>query len=759
MPETLHGFIDRVTYHNPENGFAVLRVKVSGRDEPVSVVGKTTSVTAGEHVDATGRWVIDRQHGQQFKADELKTTHPASAEGIEKYLGSGAIRSIGPKLAERIVSTYRERTLDIFENYPEMLLHIKGIGAERLKRIRQSWDVQKEVRRIMLFLAEYGVTSGRAVRIYLTYGHEAIARIKENPYQLADDIRGIGFKTADELASRLGIDRNSPYRARAAVRYTLQELAGEGHCGYPEPGVMEQTTNLVQIDEQIVQQAIRSVIQDLSVIRERVDDEPWLFLSSLHAAEVGLAQSVQRLRQSSHPLPRIHVEKAIVWVEQRLHIELAAGQQEAIRQACQHKLLVITGGPGVGKTTLVRCILEIFSARRMKCVLTAPTGRAAKRLAETTQRSARTVHRLLEFDPGTGDFKRNLQRPLTGDVFVVDETSMVDVVLGHQLLRAIPSAACVILVGDVDQLPSVGPGSVLADLIASQAVPVVQLTEVFRQASQSQIVTAARDINTGRMPNVKAPKELTDFYFVKCDEPEAIQDMLVRLVQDRIPTRFGFDPRSDIQLLSPMNRSMLGARSLNQVIQAEINPAGNGPEVQRFGWTFRIGDRVIQTENNYDRDVFNGDLGVVATMNRIEQEMVVDFEGRSVKYDFADLDELSLAYVLSIHKSQGSEFPCVVIPLHTQHYMMLQRNLLYTAVTRGRKLVVLVGTKKALSMAVRRADTRKRYTALRRRLQVVHFSHQNSVTDAHQATLAREVDSRGGMCWRTAKSRRSRDPK
>ncbi|HIQ21368.1 MAG TPA: ATP-dependent RecD-like DNA helicase [Planctomycetes bacterium] len=717
MPETIIGQIERVTYHRPEDGFAVLRVRLRGQRDLVTVVGKLTSVTPGEHLEATGQWVVDRDHGKQFRADDLRTAHPASAEGIERYLASGAIRSIGPQLAKKIVSIYKERTLDVLDRSPDFLLHIRGIGRKRLKWIQQSWEEQKEVRQIMLFLAEHGVGSGRAVRIYRTYGREAIALIKENPYRLAGEIRGIGFKSADQLASRLGIPADSPRRMEAAVRHTLQQLAEEGHCACPQLEVVRKTAELVEVSEERIAAVVEHSVADGSLVREAIDGTDWLYLPWLYHAEVGLAKAIRRLAaHPEHPLPRIEVAKAIGWVEARLGLRLAAGQREAIRQACCHKVLVITGGPGVGKTTLVRSLIEIFEAKGLRPVLAVPTGRAAKRLAETTGRTAKTLHRLMEFDPASGGFRRDAEHPLAGDLLVLDETSMVDAVLAYQFLRALPPRACLVLVGDADQLPSVGPGAVLADLISSRAVPVVRLTEIFRQARQSRIVTAAYAINAGRLPDLEPPEALSDFYFIPCDRPEDILGIIQRLVDERIPDRFSCDPRTDVQVLTPMNRSLLGTRHLNQLLQQTLNPDRGQPWVERYGWTFREGDRVIQLENDYRRDVFNGELGVVEKINRIDQQVIVSFDGRRVEYDLGDLDELALAYALSIHKSQGSEYPCVVIPLHTQHYPMLKRNLLYTAVTRGKRLVVIVGSEKALRMCVRRPDTARRFTALRRRL-------------------------------------------
>jgi exodeoxyribonuclease V alpha subunit len=715
MSETLTGTIERVTFHNPDSGFAVLRVHAGGRRGLVTVVGRLATAVAGEYVEGTGSWVNDREHGLQFQAEQLRALPPHTVEGIAKYLGSGLVKGIGPHYARKIVEVFGDRTLAVIDENPAFLKEIKGIGARRIQRIRESWQQQKAVRGIMLFLQEHGVGTARAVRIYKTYGERAVEMVRANPYRLATDIWGVGFQTADQLASKLGIDRASPLRAAAALRFVLQELSNEGHVGYPEAGVLERTAELTQIDAAIVAAAATEAQASGELVREPKGDEPWLYLKPLFLAELGVARALLGLREGRAPLAAVESETALAWVEKKMGLELAATQRDALRQATRQKVLVVTGGPGVGKTTLVRGILEIFAAKNLRCALAAPTGRAAKRLAESSSREARTLHRLLEFDPSLGGFKRGRELPLELDLLVVDEVSMVDVVLMNALLRAVPPRACVVLVGDVDQLPSVGPGTVLADIIASGVVPVVRLTEIFRQAGQSWIVRAAHQVNQGELPE-SAPPNGGDFYFIEAETPLKILELLRTLVHERIPARFGLDPFRDVQVLTPMNLSELGTRNLNVRLQEVFNPPQEGPEVQCQGWTFRVGDKVLQTHNDYDKEVFNGDIGRVSSIDEHEREMTVEFDGRPVIYDFGELDELALAYALSVHKSQGSEYPAVVIPLHTQHFVMLQRNLLYTGITRGKRLVVLVGSRKALSLAVQRHDTARRYSALARRL-------------------------------------------
>jgi exodeoxyribonuclease V alpha subunit len=732
MAEKLSGVIDRIVFHNPENGFGVMRVEADGRRGEVTVVGNLPSAVAGEYIEATGEWKQDRDHGLQFKADNIRTTPPHTIEGIEKYLGSGLIKGIGRHYARRIVETFGERTLTVIDESPAFLKEVKGLGARRIQRIRESWQEQKGIRSILVFLQSHGIGTNRAIRIYKTYGDQAIEVVRANPYRLATDIWGVGFKSADDIALKIGFDRASPLRALAAVRYVLQELSNEGHCGYPESQIIVKTSELTEIPRETITAVIEQGIGEGEFVRdapdrpkEATDASPWaswLYLKRLHEAETSVANSLHALCHGRHPLPEIKLEAALEWVEKKMKIRLADSQRHAIGQAATQKVLVITGGPGVGKTTIVRAILEIFSAKGMICELCAPTGRAAKRLSETTGREARTIHRLLEFDPtNIGNFKRHRGNPIKADLLVVDETSMVDVLLMSQLLQAIPPRACVVLVGDVDQLPSVGPGTVLADIIASGSVPVVRLTEIFRQAGQSWIVRAAHHVKNGEMPE-PAPDRHGDFYFIEANTPGEVIDRIVTMVRERIPARFHLNPFRDIQILTPMNRSELGSRHLNERLQEVLNPVRSTNEkdaiqIQRYGWTFRIGDKVLQTVNNYQKEVFNGDIGRVLGIDLEDQVIRVDFDGRRISYDFGELDELALAYALTIHKSQGSEYPAVVIPLHEQHYLMLQRNLLYTGITRGKKLVTLVGSRRALALAVKRQNTARRYTGLCRRLQ------------------------------------------
>jgi exodeoxyribonuclease V alpha subunit len=709
--EVLAGLVERVTFHNPETGFCVLRVKARGHRDLVTTVGHAAMISAGEWVTASGTWLNDRNHGLQFKAHFLKASAPSTIEGIEKYLGSGMIRGIGPTYAKRMVRLFGTEVFDIIEATPERLREVDGIGPMRAAKITSAWADQKVIREIMVFLHQHGVGTARAVRIFKTYGTDAIRVMSENPYRLARDIRGIGFRTADLIAEKLGVEKTAMIRVRAGISYALTEAMGDGHCGLPRAELIGLAEKLLEVPATLIESALQEELAEQTVTADRVGDAECIFLTGLYLAERGVAEHLKRVRTGPLPWPEIDADKALPWIEQRTGLSLAASQEEAIRIALTSKVMVITGGPGVGKTTIVNSILRILAAKAVKLLLCAPTGRAAKRMTEATGMEAKTIHRLLEFDPKGYGFKRNEEHPLDCDLLVVDESSMVDVLLMLSLLKAVPSGAALLIVGDIDQLPSVGPGQVLADVIGSGAVPVVRLTEVFRQAAESKIITTAHAINAGRMPDLAPPDGKADFYFVPAADPEQAVPRIVELVARRIPRRFGFDPIKDIQVLCPMNRGAVGARSLNIELQAALNPAGD-KKVERFGWTFAPSDKVMQIENDYDKDVYNGDIGMIEDVDLDEGELAVDFDGRTVTFAFGELDTLVPAYAATIHKSQGSEYPAVVIPVMTQHYAMLQRNLIYTGVTRGKKLVVLVGQKKAVAIAVKNVSGRRRWSKL-----------------------------------------------
>jgi exodeoxyribonuclease V alpha subunit len=709
--EVLAGLIERVTYHNEDNGFCVVRIKARGHRELITLVGHAAVISAGEWVTASGEWVNDRTHGQQFKARFLKVSEPTSIDGIEKYLGSGMIRGIGPVYAKKLVRAFGEKVFDTIETEPQRLRQVDGIGPVRASRITAAWAEQKIVREIMVFLHSHGVGTARAVRIYKTYGADAVQVMSENPYRLARDIRGIGFKTADAIAMKLGIEKTAIVRVRVGISYALTEAMDEGNCGLPTDELIPLAEKLLEVPGELVRTALDLELTEGTVIADWVGEAACVFLAGLHRAERSIAERLLRLANGTLPWPWIDPDKALPWVEGRIGLALAENQATAIRLALISKVLVMTGGPGVGKTTIVNAILRILAAKGVRLLLCAPTGRAAKRMTEATGFEAKTIHRLLEVDPKGGGFKRGDDNPLDCDLLVVDETSMVDVMLMQALVKAVPDKAALLIVGDIDQLPSVGPGQVLADVIASGAVPVVRLTEVFRQAAQSRIITNAHRINQGSIPDLSAHGADSDFYFVQADEPETAVLRIVELVKTRIPKRFGLDSIRDIQVLCPMNRGGVGARSLNIELQAALNPADDR-KVERFGWTFAPGDKVMQIENDYDKEVYNGDIGYIDDVNPADGELTASFDGRSVTYGFGELDTLVPAYAATIHKSQGSEYPAVVIPMMTQHYAMLQRNLLYTGLTRGKKLVVLVGQKKAIAIAVRNVSGRRRWSKL-----------------------------------------------
>lgn len=719
----LKGQIERITYTNEENGYSVIKLKVYGRTDLINAVGNMMAPTPGEILELKGEWSNHPKFGEQFKITHYKTEVPATVYGIQKYLGSGLIKGIGPVMAKRIVARFGESTLDRIETDPESLSTVAGIGKKRIAMIKAAWEEQKEIREVMLFLQTHGVSSGYATKIFKQYGDQSIQVVQENPYRLAMDIFGIGFVTADGIAEKLGFDKQCQIRAEAGILYILHKLADEGHVYFPYEPLVQKCREMLEINREPINQAMganalagRIVLEDLNNDSETfLENNKGVFLKKFHVSETGIAARMKRLFKAPKAIRSIDAEKAVEWVQKRLSIGLAENQVEAIKEAAQSKVLVITGGPGTGKTTIINAILKIFSPLKIRIQLAAPTGRAAKRMSEATGHEARTLHRLLEYSMKKGGFKKNQKHPLPCDILIVDEASMIDTILMHHLLKAIPPEATFILVGDIHQLPSVGAGNVLKDIMASAAIPVVVLDKIFRQARESRIIINAHRINGGKMPLRQNPGGKSDFFFIEEEDPEQVLNTILDLAGKRVPEYFGFDPMNDIQVLTPMHRGVVGAGNLNLALQSRLNQNTQG--IERGNRTFRIGDKVMQIKNNYDKEVFNGDMGRIVRLEPETREVIISFEGRELPYDFADLDEVILAYAVSVHKSQGSEYPAVIIPILIQHYMLLQRNLIYTAVTRGKKLVILVGTRKALAIGIRNDKTLKRYTLLEKRLQ------------------------------------------
>jgi len=676
MYATLTGVLERVVFFNEENGFTVARLQVVGRRDLVAIVGVLPSPLPGETLRLTGDWIVDNKFGEQFRVSSCLSVLPATLTGIERYLGSGLVKGVGPIMAKRLVAMFGLETLDVIEKNPDRLREVEGIGPIRSERIARAWEEQKEIREVMIFLQGQGISSTYAVKIYKAYGDKSISIVKENPYRLALDISGIGFKTADKIARNMGIDLESPMRAEAGVINVLSELVDEGHVYFPYEELEEKSAELLEIDKTIVETALGTLKEQRRIVVEDHLEERAVYLTPLYVAEVNVASRLKALLGSPKQLLNIDTEKAIEWVQNVGQIQLADMQKEALRKAITGKVLVITGGPGTGKTTLVNSLIKIMEKIGQRITLASPTGRAAKRLSEVTGHQAKTIHRMLEYSPKEGGFKRNEDNPLEADLVVIDEVSMVDILLMNHLLKAIPPGATLILVGDSDQLPSVGPGNVLRDIISSGSVETIRLTDIFRQAKESLIVVNAHRINEGKFPQLDAQSgQIKDFYFVNRDDPQKALEVIKELCKNRLPQALHLDPLEDIQVMSPMHRGIVGVANLNSELQNLFNP--DGKMVAGGGRLFRVNDKVMQIKNNYEKETFNGDIGKLVGVDLEEQKAMVKFEDRIVDYEWSELDELVLAYAVSIHKSQGSEYPAVVIPLLTQHYIMLQRNLLY----------------------------------------------------------------------------------
>ena len=712
---TLEGVLERIVFFNEENSFTVARLQVVGKKDLITIVGSLPLPTPGETLRLKGQWVVDTKFGQQFRVESCLSVLPATIVGIQKYLGSSLIKGIGPIMARRIVDKFGLETFDIIEDSPERLREAEGIGPIRTERITNAWQEQKEIREVMVFLQGHEVSPAYAVKIYKIYGDKAISVVKENPYRLALDISGIGFKTADKIARSMGIDPNSQIRAEAGIIHVLSELVDEGNVYYPDQELKKKAGELLEVDPAILEMALATLAQQDRIMIEELPEGKAVYLTPLYVAEANVARRLKTLIESTKQPLQLDVEKAIEWVQGINHIELAETQKQAIKKAVTGKVLVLTGGPGTGKTTLVNSLVRILEKKGQRILLASPTGRAAKRLSEVTGKEAKTIHRLLEFSPKEGGFKRNEDNPLDADLVVIDEASMVDTILMNNLLKAVPVTATLLLVGDVDQLPSVGPGNVLKDIIASGCVETVILTEIFRQAQESLIIVNAHRVNRGEFPQLKPQQgQRSDFYYIEKNTPEEVLAVIKELCGKRLPNAFHFSPLDDIQVMTPMHRGTVGVSNLNAELQRLLNPEGK--VITRGGRLFRANDKVMQTKNNYEKDVFNGDIGRIVSIDFDEQEVQVKFDDRLVNYELSDLDDLVLAYAISIHKSQGAEYPAVVVPLLSQHYIMLQRNLLYTAITRAKRLVVLVGSKSAIAIAVRNNKVQHRYTNLAARL-------------------------------------------
>lgn len=720
MLTELQGQLERITYHNEDNHYTIARLRVQGQRDLVTVVGNLVTVAPGEVLRLKGSWEIHPKYGEQFKILSYESVVPATVKGIERYLGSGLIKGIGPIMAKRLVEKFGEETLVVIETKSERLEEVEGIGVKRIEMIKTAWDDQKEVREVMLFLQGHEVGPSYAAKIYRQYGKDSIRIVRENPYRLARDIFGIGFLTADKIAEKLGIPRDSPMRAEAGIIHVLEQFSSEGHVFYPYEPLIDGCEKILGVSRDIIVHAIGKIAAEKKIMIEGpfVEEEGGdraVYLTEFLISEKVIADKLGTITSARAKMLLLNCDEEIETVQKELGITLAINQTRAVRAALERNTLVITGGPGTGKTTIIRAIIRVFGRHGRRVALAAPTGRAAKRLSEAAGQDAKTIHRLLEFSPKLGRFKRNEDFPLDADVVIIDEASMIDSLLMHHLLKAISGDATLILVGDVDQLPSVGAGNVLKDIIDSGLLTTVKLDEIFRQSGRSLIIVNAHKINRGDFPVLSSQKDVPqDFYFIDLDDPEEVCKMILNMCRHKIPEKFGFHSVNEIQVLSPMHKGIVGAANLNVELQKCLNPSTD--ELLRGNKVFKTGDKVMQIRNNYDKDVFNGDIGRIMAIDREEQEITVDYDGKLISYDFAELDEIVLAYAVSVHKSQGSEYPAVVMPLLTQHYMMLQRNLLYTAITRGKKLVVLIGTKKALAIAIKNNKQQMRYTRLRERL-------------------------------------------